>query len=262
MSTLRVAVAGGTGVAGQNVVEAVHGAGHRAHILARSAGVDLVTGEGLSAALQGVDVVIDVVNAPVTSRRKSEAFFERTTANLLAAEQNAGVTHHVALSIVGADRVDFGYYFGKRKQEQLIQDSNVPWTILRATQFHEFPAQLAARVRGPVLPVPVMTTQPVAAAEVAKVLVELALAAPSGVAPELAGPEVHHMPDLARRLLHAQGLRRFVLPVRLPGRVGRAMADAGLLPADGARRGVQTWAQWLHETTPAHPASLTPREPQ
>lgn len=262
MSTSHVAVAGGTGLAGQNVVGILQSAGHQVRILARSTGVDLVTGEGLPAALRGVDFVIDVVNAPVTGRRKSEAFFETTTSNLLAAERDAGVRHHVALSIVGIDRVDFGYYFGKRKQEQLIRDADVPWTILRATQFHEFPAQLAARARGPVLPVPVMTTQPVAAVEVANALVELALTAPSGMAPELAGPEVHQMPDLARRLLHARGVRRLVVPVRLPGRVGRAMADDGLLPADGARRGTQTWSQWLDETTPRARASLTPREAQ
>jgi uncharacterized protein YbjT (DUF2867 family) len=253
---MRVAVAGGTGTVGQKVVDALRSAGHEVRVLARSTGVDLVTGAGLTDSLESVAVVVDVVSAPVTSRRKSVAFFEKTTTNLLAAERAANVTHHLALSIVGVDRVDLGYYLGKRKQEELIRHADVPWTILRSTQFHEFPAQLTDRVRSPVLPVPVMTTQPVAAREVAAALVELALAPPSGMASELAGPDVAQLPDLVRRLLQAEGSHRLVVPVRLPGRTGRAMAAGGLLPAQGGRRGTQTWSAWLAETRPNAPSAL------
>jgi uncharacterized protein YbjT (DUF2867 family) len=260
VNKVRVAVAGGTGTVGQKVVDVLRRAGHEVSVLARSTGVDLVTGEGLTDSLQAVAVVVDVISAPVTSRRKSIGFFERTTTNLLAAERAAHVTHHLALSIVGVDRVDFGYYSGKRKQEELIRHADVPWTILRATQFHEFPAQLADRFSSPVLPVPVMTTQPVAAQEVAAALVDLALGPPSGFASELAGPDVQHLPDLVRRQLHADGSHRFVVPVRLPGRVGRALAAGALLPTDGGRRGTQTWSDWLAETRPNAPTGVSPTE--
>jgi uncharacterized protein YbjT (DUF2867 family) len=244
----QVAVAGGTGAVGRHIVDALTQAGHKVTVLARSTGVDLLASEGLVAALGSVSVVIDVSNSPASSRRKAVEFFDRATTNLLSAERQAGVRHHVALSIVGIDRVDLGYYLSKRRQEELVRAGDVPWTILRATQFHEFPAQLADRVPGPLLPVPTMTTQPVAAREVAQTLIELALAEPTGQITELAGPEVHQMPDLARRLLRARGAHRAVLPIRLPGRLGRALAGDGLLPTDGARRGTQTFSDWLNET--------------
>ena len=245
---MRVAVVGGTGVVGRHVVDAVTEAGHEPVVVARSRGVDLVSGAGLATALKRADVVVDVANAASSSRRRASAFFEQATANLLGAEQAAGVGHHVGLSIVGVDEVDFGYYVAKRRQEELVRAGSVPWTLLRATQFHEFPAQLADRMKGPLLPVPTMTSQPVAAREVARFLVELALAAPSGTTSEIAGPEVHRMPDLVRRVLRARGARRLVVPVRLPGRVGAAMAGDGLLPAGEGRRGTQTFAEWLRET--------------
>lgn len=243
----QVAVAGGTGVVGRHVVDALTQAGHEVTVIARSTGVDILASEGLPTALESVSVVIDVTNSPASSRHKAVEFFDRVTTNLLAAERQVGVRHHVALSIVGIGRVDLGYYFGKRRQEERVRAGDVPWTILRATQFHEFPGQLADRVRGPLLPVPSMTTQPVAAREAAQVLMELALAEPAGRITELAGPEVHRMPDLARRLLRARGSHRAVLPVRLPGRVGRALAGDGLLPMDGGRRGTQTFSDWLNE---------------
>ena len=242
---MRIAVVGGTGVVGRHVVAAVSAAGHDASVVARSTGADLVSGEGLVDALDSADAVIDVANASSSSGRKSMAFFERATTNLLRAEREVGVGHHVALSIVGIDEIDFGYYVAKRRQEELVRGGSVPWTMLRATQFHEFPAQLAERMKGPLLPVPTMVTQPVAASEVAECLVELALAGPSGTMSEIAGPEVHRMPELARRLMRAHGSRRFVLPVRLPGKVGTAMAGGGLLPTEDGRRGTQTFADWL-----------------
>ncbi|MFC0505398.1 SDR family oxidoreductase [Micromonospora costi] len=241
---MRIAVAGGTGRVGRRVVDAVRAAGHEPVVLARSTGVDLVRGSGLDEALAGVPVVIDVSNMSTASRKKSEMFFGAATGNLLSAGRRLGVRHHVALSIVGVDRVEFGYYAGKRRQEALVVTGGVPATVLRSTQFHEFAAQMVAN-RRPVALVPQMLTQPIAAHEVARCLVELALRDPVGLAPEIAGPQQLRMPDMVRRLLRARGRRRVVLPVRLPGATGRAMAGGGLLPARPGPRGTQTFDQWL-----------------
>jgi uncharacterized protein YbjT (DUF2867 family) len=241
---MKIAVAGGTGWIGRLVVDAVRAAGGTSVVLARSRGVDLTTGAGLDDALPGVSAVIDVSNVVTTSKNKSIAFFEAATRNLVAAGERAGVTHHVALSIVGSDRVDLGYYFGKRRQVELVLSGRVPGSVLRATQFHEFAAQLLER-GGPFAVVPKMTSQPVAAREVASALVELARGAPVGLAPELAGPQERQMPDLVRRLLGARGSRRVVIPVRLPGPSGRAMISGGLLPGGPGPRGTQTFDQWL-----------------
>ena len=249
---MHVAVAGGTGLVGTLVVAAARRAGHTTTVLSRSHGVDLVGGSGLADLLAGVDCVVDVANAPGLSRSASVSFFQTATGNLLRAEQDTGVAHHVALSIVGIDRVPSGYYAGKLAQEQLIDDGPVPWTVLRATQFHEFPGQLLTQLKGPgFLPVPKMRSATVAAVEVAQRLVQIVESgAPAGFAPELAGPEVHEMPDLVRRLLRARGSRRPVIGVRLPGRAGAAMASGGLLPLTTAPRGRQTFAQWLSEHEP------------
>jgi uncharacterized protein YbjT (DUF2867 family) len=242
---MRIAVAGGTGVVGRHVVAALEAAGHDAVVLSRSGGVDLEHGAGLDAALIGVAAVVDVSNVPTLSRRRSVEFFTAATRNLLAAEARASVAHHVALSIVGVDRVDLGYYEGKRRQEQLVLDGPVPGTVLRATQFHEFAEQTLARSRGPVVVVPRMRSQPVAAREVGATLAELAAGPAVAMAPELAGPDELEMVDMVRALVRRRGLRRAVLPVRVPGRAGRAMAGGGLLPVGPGPRGQQTFAEWL-----------------
>jgi uncharacterized protein YbjT (DUF2867 family) len=150
------------------------------------------------------------------------------------------------LSIVGCDRVDLGYYFGKRVQERLALAGTLPVSILRATQFHEFAEQLIERApRGPVVVVPRMRSQPIASREAARALVEVALGEPSGMAGEIAGPEVHEMPDLVRLVLRSQSGRRPVLGMRLPGSTGRALAEGGLLPTEQLRTGLQTFAEWL-----------------
>ena len=196
-----MAVAGGTGVVGRKVVGALREQGVEVRVLSRATGVDLVTGVGLDRALDGVTAVVDVANTSTTNARRSLAFFEATTTNLLRAARRAGVDHHLALSIVGIDRVDLGYYAGKRRQEQLVRAGEVPWTILRATQFHEFPAQVLSVTRkGPVAVVPRMRSQPVAARTVGTHLVDLAESRPGGTV-ELAGPDVHELPALARRWL-------------------------------------------------------------
>lgn len=242
---MRVAVAGGTGLVGSYVVEALREAGHEAVVLARGRGIDLVTGTGLDEALAGTEAVIDVSNIETTSRKKSVAFFEPATRHLLDAGLRAGVGHHVVLSIVGIDRVDFGYYEGKRRQEELVLASPLPTSILRATQFHEFAGQVLEQVAGPIAMVPQMRTQPVAAREVADALVALALASPTGGITELAGPQEERLSDMARRLLRARGLRRAVWPVRLPVAGGSGMANGRLLPTGPGSRGVQTYDEWL-----------------
>ncbi|HVW81781.1 MAG TPA: NAD(P)H-binding protein [Mycobacteriales bacterium] len=245
---MRVAVVGGTGVVGRHTVEALRAAGHEAVVIARSAGVDVASGRGLDAALAGAKAVIDVGNIATVRRSAAEAFFDKATRNLLDAGAKAGVEHLVVLSIVGCDRVDLGYYFGKRRQEELVLAGPLPFTILRATQFHEFPGQLIDRT--PPVPVPVnvvprMRSQPIAAREVGTALARIVGEAPAGRAPDLAGPEVHEMPDLVRMVMRARGSRKAVIGVRLPGATGKALAHGGLLPDAEGPRGRETFAEWL-----------------
>ncbi len=252
---MRIAVAGGTGTVGRPVVAAAQAAGHQVTVLSRSHGIDVTTGQGLDAALDGVASVIDVTNRSTTKRRVAVEFFERASMQLLEAGRRAGVAHHVVLSIVGADRVDLGYYAGKRRQEEAVLGSGGPVTVLRATQFHEFAEQLIGRGPGRLVLVPRMRSQPIAAVEVADALVALATGPPQGRAPELAGPEPREMPDLVRLVLRARGVRRVVLPLRVPGAAGRAMAAGALLPTEPGPRGRQTFEQWLAGSVAAQAGS-------
>lgn len=248
---MRIAVAGGTGIVGRQVVRSVSDHGYESVVLARSVGVDLISGDGVDQALTGVDAVIDVSNITTMNRDASVQFFTTVTKNLMAASERAGVNHLVALSIIGIDRVGFAYYQGKIAQEQVALAGPVPATVLRAAQFHEFAGQVLQRFRGPIAIVPRMRIQPVAAREVAFALVQLATAAPVGMAPELAGPKVEELPDLARQVLRARGKRRPVVPIKLPGDVGRAMLSGGLLPTEDKERGGQTFADWLQASPSA-----------
>lgn len=244
MTEGRIGVAGGTGLVGRFVVDALRAAGRDPVVIARAAGVDLTTGRGLDTALAEVSAVIDVSNIVTIRTSAAQEFFATATRHLMAAEQRAGVRHHVLLSIVGVDRVWLGYYAAKSRQEELALAGPVPATVLRATQFHEFADQFASR-RLPVALAPRMTSQPVAAREVAQRLVELADQAPQAWAPDLAGPRREQMPDLVRRLLRSRGQHRPVLAVPLPGRAGRAVAAGGLLPTGPGLRGQQTFEDWL-----------------
>jgi uncharacterized protein YbjT (DUF2867 family) len=249
-----VAVAGGTGQTGAHVVALLRDDGHDPVVLARSRGVDVTSGAGLDDALRGVDAVVDVTNARSTRRGPATAFFTAATSALLAAGARAGVRHHVVLSIVGCDRVPFGLYVAKARQEELVLAGAVPGTVLRATQFHEFAAAMLGQVPGPVALVPRMRTQPVAVREVAAELVRLALGEPQGRAPDLAGPREEQMVDMARRLARARGNRRRVVGVRLPGATGRAFGDGTLLPTAPGPRGRQTYDAWLASVHPAAPS--------
>jgi uncharacterized protein YbjT (DUF2867 family) len=260
MDIMKIAVAGGTGCVGTHVAEALWDGGDEPIVLSRSTGVDITTGVGLDEVLQGVSAVIDVSNVSTLSRNASIRFFEQGTRQLLDAGERAGVTHHVALSIVGIDRVDSGYYAGKRRQEELVLAGTLPASVLRATQFHEFAGQILNRGRGPVALVPRLRMQPVAAREVARALVALARSTPVGLAPELAGPGVLELTDAAGRLLKARGSHRVVIPLRVPGKAGAAMASGALLPTGPGPRAVQTFAEWLAGAAAQRPPAERERE--
>ncbi|MFL6059770.1 MAG: SDR family oxidoreductase [Marmoricola sp.] len=243
---LKVAVAGGTGVVGTETVRVLEARGHEPVVLARATGVDLVSGDGLGERLEGVDAVVDVTSTATTSARTARRFFTTATGHLLTAGAAAGVGHHVLLSIVGIDDNPFGYYRGKVAQEQAVRSGPVPWTIVRAPQFHEFAAQMIERASfGPLVVVPRMLSAPMAAAEVAGVLVDHLEAGPSGDAPEIAGPRTEEMPDLVRRLLAHRGSRQRAVAARIPGKAGRMMRSGALVPDHPGTVGTQTFDQWL-----------------
>jgi uncharacterized protein YbjT (DUF2867 family) len=252
MTQKRIAVAGGTGCIGRMVVAAARDAGHETVVLARSAGVDLVSGRGVAEALRGVDVVVDVTNINSTRRAKATAFFEAETRTLI----DARVPHLVALSIVGIDRVGIGYYQAKLRQEELLRESGVPSTVLRASQFFEFASQMTGLFAGPFVPAPRMLCQPVAAREVAAELVRIAGGPPQGRATDIAGPEQLWMNDMIRQLLKAQHRRQLAVPIRLPGRAGRAQANGGLLPRGEVTVGRIRYAEWL--SSPDGHATVAP----
>jgi uncharacterized protein YbjT (DUF2867 family) len=243
---MKIAIAGASGTIGRLVSSAAHAAGHETVPLSRESGVDLTSAVGLAQRLVGVDTVIDVTSTGSLSAKVSVAFFSSVTENLLTAEHTAGVSHHIALSIIGAAHADSGYYAGKAAQERAVMNSAGRWSLLRTTQFHEFAQQTVNRgsVAG-IQIVPAMRCQPIAAAEVAAELVRMATLDPVGLAPELAGPLEEDMPDMVRRYLKARGIRRPVLRVPLPGAMGAALRNGGLLPARGTRQGTQTFQQWL-----------------
>ncbi|WP_130177243.1 SDR family oxidoreductase [Cryobacterium sp. SO1] len=252
---MKIAIAGGTGTVGRHVTELVGRRGHESVVIARSRGFDLLAGAGLAGALAGVDAVIDVVSIATLSAAASARFFGATSANLLRAEASSGVRHHVSLSIVNASRVSAGYYAGKTVQENIVTAGSVPWTVLRATQFHEFAAQtLQHSSRAGLAVVPVMRTQPVAAREVAERLVELALGAPRGHVPDLCGPREENLLDMVRAYVKASRGRTRVVQFRLPGRMGAAMRDGSLLPSVKTERGTQSFEQWLDTDVRATPA--------
>lgn len=243
---MRIAVAGGTGVVGRHIVEALRTAGHDAVVLSRAAGVDLVTGRGLDAALHGADAVIDVASIASLKAHESIEFFTAATGNLVAAAADAGVGHVVLLSIVGIDRIPYDYYAGKVAQEKVIEASRVPWTILRATQFHEFAQQMFARAKvGPLHLAPNARTQPVAAAEVGARLAALAAAEPRGRARDFAGPREERLADMIRAFARSEGYRGWIPALDVPGPQMAGMRAGHALPGPDAELGKQTFDEWL-----------------
>lgn len=247
---MRVAVVGGTGLVGGYVVEALEQKGHEAIVVARSTGVDLTTGMGLDKTLAGVETVVDVTNTTATDPEAAREFFGATTGNLLSAEEKAGVGHHVVLSIVGVDLVEGnGHYAGKRHQEKLVKEGRVPFTILRATMFYEFASMVVSWTRqGSVATVPPLLIQPVAAADVGRLLAEIATGAPQGRAPDLAGPERQDLVDMARRTLAARKETVRLVPSWQDGPFGVEMAGDILLPEPDAQIAPTTFDAWLAKT--------------
>jgi uncharacterized protein YbjT (DUF2867 family) len=244
---MRVAVIGGTGLVGRHTVDALRAGGHDPVAVSRRSGVDITTGKGLDAALDGVETVVDVTNTNLTDRAEAEQFFAAGTENLLAAEQRAGVGHHVLLSIVRVDDVEGNaHYAGKRVQQAMVSDGATPWTIVAATQFYDFGAMVVGWTRdGDQAIVPPLLMRPIAVVDVAGVLAEVAVGRPLGRLIEIAGPDTHDLVDMARRTLTAQGD-----PVRLVASwrgspLGVEMAGEVLLPGDDARIASTTFEEWL-----------------
>ncbi len=243
---MRIAIAGGTGTVGRHVVAAAHERGHDVIVLTRRNGHDIETGGGLATAMTGADVVIDVSNVTTTSAKRAVAFFERVTANLLRAEEEAGVGQHVALSVVGIDDIDASYYAGKLAQERAVAAGAVSSTILRAAQFHEFAEQVVRQATlGPIVAVPKVLLRPVAAREVAARLVEIAEADPAGRANDVVGPRDERLVELVRAMLRADDVRRHAFEISLPGAYGRGIASGVLRGNPGADVGRVTFDEWL-----------------
>jgi len=243
---MRIAVAGATGHIGALTVAALERQGHDVVRINRSLGVDLLTGEGLDDALGGVDAVVDATNSSATDRDEAVAYFGTTTGNLLAAEQRAGVRHHVLLSIVGVDRIEGNaHYAGKREQERLVAGGRVPWTIVRATQFHDFAATVTSWTeRDGTATIAPLLVQPIAPADVADILAEAAMGEPQGRHLDVAGPDPQDLVDMARRTNEVRGHQVRLVP-SWSGPFGPSMAGDILLPGDGARIGPTTFDEWL-----------------
>ncbi len=242
---MKIAVAGGTGVVGRHVVEVAKAAGHEPVVLSRGAGVDLLDENKVAAALRGADAIIDVANAPTLSEKKATAFFTEVDERLSRLGAQAGASRLVALSIVGIDRVSWSYYRSKVAQEKAARNGPLPATIVRATQFHEFPGQILDRAHlGPLAAVPVMAIQPIAARSVAEVLVRSAEHPPSSEVTEIAGPRPEDLVALARATARGKSHRVMVVPIRVPGAAGRAMRRGDLRPGPDAQLLGPSFADW------------------
>lgn len=210
---MRIVVVGGTGLIGTRLVAILAKHDHDVRPASRSSGVDTMTGQGLSDALAGADVVVDVSNSPSLEPEQALAFFRASTANLLAAVRDAGIAHHVALSMVGTDRQpDSGYFRAKTAQEDLIRSSDQPYTILRSTPFFEYiPGIVEAASDGNVLRVSTASVQPIAADDVVHALADVALGIPQNRAIEIVGPDRFHLNELAEQILAANEDPRAVI---------------------------------------------------
>jgi uncharacterized protein YbjT (DUF2867 family) len=244
---MKIIVIGGTGLIGTKVVKNLRDKGHEVVAASPSKGINSVTGEGLAAALVGAQVVVDVANAPFWEDKAVMEFFETSGRNLLAAEAAAGVGHHVALSVVGTDRLlAAGYFRAKMAQENLIKASPIPYTIVRATQFFEFVGGIAeSATEGQTVRLPPVLMQPIVSDDVAAVMAEAALAEPLNGTVDLAGPEAIRQDDLVRQFLNATGDARTVITDPKALYFGIAVNDQSLTPGDNPRLGPTRFADWL-----------------
>jgi len=242
-----IAVIGGSGTLGAPLVAELRARGREVRVLSRRSAeypVDLTTGAGLGAALDGCEVVVDASNN--SSARGAKATLVDGTQRLLEAAGVAGVGHLVSISIVGCERAPMGYYKVKTEQERLVSESAVPWSIVRATQFHELVAwAFGAVARFGVLPLPRARLQTVAAAEVAHAVADVAEREPLRRRLEVAGPEVLELRELARTWRTGTARRARLVPVLLPGRLGRALRDGALTNEHPDVHGTITFADWI-----------------
>jgi uncharacterized protein YbjT (DUF2867 family) len=247
---MKIIVIGGSGLIGKKVVKNLRQQGHEVVAASPSSGVNTVTGEGLAQALAGAQVVVDVANAPSWEDKAVLEFFETSGRNLLAAEAAAGVGHHVALSVVGTDRLlASGYFRAKMAQENLIKTSSIPYTIVRATQFFEFVGSIAQlATEGQTVRLPPVLMQPIVSDDVAVVVAEVAVKEPLNSTIELAGPEPIRQDDLVRQFLKATGDTRTVITDSNALYYGIAVNDQSLTPGDNPRLGPTRFADWLTRT--------------
>jgi uncharacterized protein YbjT (DUF2867 family) len=248
---MKIVVIGGTGLIGKKLVNNLRQRGQEVVAGSPSSGVNTLTGEGLAEALRGAQVVVDVANAPSWEDKAVMEFFETSGRNLLAAEKAAGVKHHVALSVVGTERLlSSGYFRAKMAQEKLIKGSRIPYTIVRSTQFLEFVGGIAQfATEGTTVRLPSALMQPIAADDVAAALADVAIAQPLNDTIEIAGPEPIRMDELVRRYLSATGDPRKVITDAHALYYGIEVNDQSLVPGDHPRLGSTHFADWLGRST-------------
>jgi uncharacterized protein YbjT (DUF2867 family) len=251
---MKIVVIGGTGLIGSKVVEKLREKGHEAVAAAPNTGVNTITGEGLADALAGATVVVDVANSPSFEDRAAMDFFQTAGRNVTAAEVAAGVRHHVALSVVGTERLqDSGYFRAKLTQESLIKASPIPFTIVRATQFFEFIRTIAqVSTDGDVVRLPPVQFQPMAAEDVANAIVEAVFAEPANGTIEIGGPETFSLDEAVRGVLEYDHDPRKVVADPSAPYYGVQVSDRTLVPGEGARLGTTKLDRWLRDV-PAPP---------
>jgi uncharacterized protein YbjT (DUF2867 family) len=250
---MKIVVIGGSGLIGRKLVNGLRERGHDVLGASPSTGVNSITREGLAAAMLGADTVVDVSNSPSFEDKPVMEFFDRSTRNLLAASTAAGVSHYVALSIVGLERLpDSGYLRAKLAQETLIKQSAIPCSLLRATQFLEFlPAIIAGGTEGDIIRLSSAHFQPIASDDVVAALTDVVVGTPQNGTTEVGGPERAGMDAFARRFLAAQGDRRTVIGDPAARYFGAVLTDESLTTGPDARIGATTLDTWLKRTARA-----------
>ena len=249
---MKIVVVGGTGLIGTKLVAKLWELGHDPIAAAPNTGVNTITGEGLAEALRGASVVVDVSNSPSFDGPAALTFFETATRNILAAASQASVGHHVALSVVGAERLPgSGYMRAKLAQERLIAKSSIPYTIVHATQFFEFVnAIAAAAAEGNVIRLAPVLIQPMAADDVAAAIAGIAVGKPANGIVQIAGPEQFRLDEFIEQGLEAHGDSRRVLADPNARYFGAMLSERTLVPAGDARLGAIRFETWLHQPIP------------